>query len=376
MINKVYKRGRRLASKVKRRLIPSQSGSVFTVPYQKPAIRPEVLRQRGRPFRAAVIGAGNQGRDVCLGLLQLEGVEVAAVADRSADALAHLETEVNLPGTHFYQDAGELLQAELVDLVCIATNTPAHVPLARMAVEAGVKYLLVEKPVGTCSFSAREMVDAATAKGARLAVNHSRRWSLDYQAIRRYLETGQIGAVRQVYVAFGSGGLAMNGVHFIDLMRFLVNSEIAHVTGYLDAETAPNKRGAEYCDPSGHALFHFANGARGFLDCSADLLRKDSFVVIKTEHGRIEVDERARQWTVVGQDKRFVVPFSDSKTLAGKVARVVAELLSDEPPRSSGPDGVAALEAVVAAHLSHGQQHLPVPLPLTVEQQKTDIHFP
>lgn len=376
MINRMYKRSRRFASKVKRRLIPSQAGTVYIVPYQKPAVRPEVIRQRGAAFRAAVIGAGNQGRDICLGLQQLEGVEIAAVADRSGDALSRLQTEVGLSGAHFYQDASELFQAEKPDFVCVATNTPSHVPLARMAIEAGAKYLLVEKPIGTCPHAARELIALAESNSVRMAVNHSRRWSLDYQAIRRYLEAGQIGTVRQVYVAYGSGGLAMIGVHYIDLMRFLINSDIAAVTGHLDPETAPNKRGAEYCDPGGHALFHFANGARGFLDCSNDLPRKDSFLVIKTEHGRIEVDERARQWTVISQEKHFTVPFVDSKTLAGKVARVAAELLSGDTPRSGGPDGVAALDAVIAAHLSHQQQHQPVPLPLTPEQQMTDIHFP
>jgi predicted dehydrogenase len=374
-MNNLYKRGRRLASKVKHRVMPQQAQKTFTVPSSKPAITPEALAKHGT-FRAAVIGAGNQGRDICVGLKGIEGVEIAAIADRSAEALARVQAELALPHLKTYEDTKALLDAEKPDLVCVATNTPSHVPLAMMALEAGAKYLLVEKPIGTNLQGARQLVDCAAEKGVLLAIDHGRRWSLDYQAMQRYIAGGIIGKVREIYVAFGSGGLAMNGVHYIDLVRYFIDSPISWVIGQLDAEAEPNKRGAEYHDPSGYMFMSFADGARAFLDLSADLVRKDSFLVIKTEHGRIEVDERAREWTVVSQTSTFTVPFSDSKTLSGKVARVAAELLSGIPPRSNGEDGIRALEAVLAAHLSHENGHQPVHLPLSAEQQAFEVRFP
>lgn len=365
-----------MASRVKRRIIKPAPGSGVSVPFSKPTIRAEALQRNGKPFRAVVIGAGAQGRDICLGLLQLQGVEIAGVADRSQEALERLKTQVTLNGARTYQDAQAMLQAESPDLVCVATNTPSHVPLAMMALDAGAKYLLVEKPIGTNIRAARDLVDCARSKGVPLAVDHGRSWSLDYHAMKRYIAGGQIGRARQIYVAFGQGGLAMNGIHFIDLIRLFIDSPIEWVIGNLDTVTEPNKRGAEYHDPSGYILFQFADGARAFLDLSHDLVRKDSFLVIKTEHGRIEVDERAREWRVISQDARFAVPFVDSKSLPAKVARVMAELLSGDAPHSDGEDGVAALEVVLAAHLSHQQGNQPVRLPLTDEQQLFDVRFP
>lgn len=376
MIKKAYNRGRRFAYRVKRRLLAQEPKAAITTPYVKPAIRSQSLEHHGGPFRVAIIGAGNQGRDIGLGLLQLEGAQVVAVADRSEEALAQFQSRVSLPGARFYRDAQELLAAEPVDLVCVATNTPSHIPIARLALDTSAKYLLVEKPIGTNPQQAREFVQACAEREKVLAVNHSRRWSLDYIAMKRYLASGRLGAVRQIYAAPGSGGLAMNGVHFIDLMRFFAGSEICWTVGYLDTVTQPNKRGADYYDPSGYGVLHFQDGARGFLDLSQDLLRKEGFLVIKTAHGRIEVDERAGSWTIVSQEGRLTVPFVDSKTLPGKAARVIADLLSCEPPRSSGEDGVAALEAVIAMHVSHQQNHQPVTLPLSHEQQAMDIPFP
>jgi predicted dehydrogenase len=376
MIKKVYSRSRRLASRVKRRLLNQQPKAGLITPYIKPAIRSQSLEQHGGPFRAAIIGAGNQGRDIALGLVQLEGVQVVAVADRYEESIAQFQSKVTLPNAHFYRDAKELLAAESVDLICVATNTPSHVPLALMALNTSAKYLLVEKPIGTNPQRARELAQACAQREKVLAINHSRRWSLDYIAMKHYIASGRIGSVRQIYVSPGSGGLAMNGVHFIDLMRFFTGCDISWAVGHLDPVTVPNKRGADYHDPSGYGVLHFQDGARGFLDFSQDLLRKEGFLVIKTANGRIEVDERAGHWTIVSQEGRTTIPFADSKTLPGKVARVVGDLLSCEPPRSSGEDGVAALEAVIALHVSHGNNHQPVSLPLSDEHRAIDIPFP
>ncbi len=376
MIKKVYSRGRRLAYRVKKRFLSSEPKAAITAPYVKPAIHPRSLKQHGGAFRAAIIGAGHQGRDIALGLLQLDGVQIVAVADRSEEALAQFQSKIPLPYARFYRDAHELFSTEAIDLVCVATNTPSHIPIACMALETSAPYLLVEKPIGTNPQQAREFVKACAERGKVLAINHSRRWSLDYLAMKRYLAAGRLGAVRHIYATPGSGGLAMNGVHFIDLMRFFVGSEIAWAVGYLDPVTAPNKRGADYFDPGGYGVLHFQDGARGFLDLSQDLLRKDGFLVIKTAYGRIEVDERTGSWTIVSQEGRSTISFVDSKTLAGKVARVVGDLLSCEPPRSSGADGVASLEAVIALHVSHQHNRQPVALPLNDEHRAIDIPFP
>ena len=373
MIAKVYSRSRRLAGAVRRRLFRAPKVRDSMVPYRPPTIRPEALKARQGPFRVAVIGAGNQGRDICAGIATLDGARVVAVADRSEEALARLKAQVSLPQASFYNDAQRLLNSESADLVCVATPTPTHIALASMAVESGVNCLLMEKPIGTCPEEARQFLELCAERGVRLAVNHSRRWSLDYAAMKRYIAGGKIGSPRQVYVAFGRSGLGRMGVHFFDLMRFFLDSEAIWAIGYLDPVSGQNGSSPDSYDPEGYGMLGFSNGARGFIDLSQDLLRKDAFFVIKTEYGRIEIDERARRWTIVSETGQTTVPFVDTTSPAGYGARVVAELLSDKTPRSSGADGLAALETVIALHLSHQQGHQPVTLPLTAQQRLTQV---
>lgn len=376
MVQKIMKKARPVAGRIKRRLL-GKTETVPPVAYEAPAVSAAAREAHGAPFTVAVIGAGNQGRDICKGVGRLDGVRVVAVADRSDAALAALKEQVDLTGAQLYADAADMFAGPPVDLVCVATNTPSHIPLARMAIEAGAPRVMVEKPLGTSPAKAREFLAFCEQHPAvRVVVNHSRRWSLDYAAVRRYLANGTLGPVRQATVTFGSSGLAMMGVHYIDLVSTFIGGDIAWVVGKLDKATEPNRRGAEFHDPEGYALLAYANGGRAFLDFSQDLVLKSKAVVLTAAQGRIEIDERNREWAVVSQQGRFSFPFVDSAASANYAARVIASILSDETPRATVADGVAVLEAVIGLHLSDQQGHQPVTLPLDDAAQQTEIAFP
>ena len=317
------------------------------------------------------------GRDQCLALQTLPQAEIVAIADCSPGALARLRQQVSLPSTRFYNDAQELLDAEEVDLVCVATNTTSHLAIARLAVEAGVQRLIVEKPIGDQVAAARQLAQLCHERRVKMAVNHSRRWSNDYAAIRRCIDHGYIGTLRQVYAVPGPGGLAMTGVHFLDLIAYLAYTQIAWVMGFLDTVDKPNKRGPQFKDPGGYALLGLANGVRGYLDVSDDLSRKGKFSILQGDAGRIEVDERQGQWHLINaMFNRQTFRFSDTTKPAGYFAKVAAEMLSDVAPSCGAEEGVAALEAVMAVHLSNGRNHEQVCLPLQGEDSELKLPFP
>ena len=56
--------------------------------------------------------------------------------------------------------------------------------------------------------------------------------------------------------------------------------------------------------------------------------------------------------------------------------RVVCSILSDETEGCSVQDGIAALEMVVAAHLSHRAGGTPVHLPLSEHEYDLGLTFP
>src|ERR1700694_2007388 len=80
-----------------------------------------------QPWRAAVLGVGNMGRTHCHVLSQLQNVKLVAVADKSPVSLDRLPEHLRPPETRHYLDAAELLAAEPLDIVTVATTSPGHI---------------------------------------------------------------------------------------------------------------------------------------------------------------------------------------------------------------------------------------------------------
>jgi predicted dehydrogenase len=273
-----------------------------------------------------------------------------------------------------------LRDAAPLDLVCVATTAPSHVQLGRLALRAGVRRILLEKPMDAALLDARAFDTECRAAGVKLSVNYSRRWMPDYQAIQRCIGRGMIGRPRSICVMVGKGELAMHASHYFDLCRHLLGSEPEAILGQFDATTEVNARGAEYEDPSGHCVVRFRCGSRAYVDFSSDMEAKDPFVVVKGTTGRITIDERRGEWSMQSRSQRiWQFPFAEPMSAAGSVARVVADVLSsslEEAAPCSGADGVAALEMILGAHVSHREGGRWVALPLPPAQAGLVMRFP
>jgi predicted dehydrogenase len=345
----------------------------------KPAPQPARLSglSASKKFQVAVIGAGAQGLAQCQGMLNVNGIEIAGLAEVNPERLKRAES-LRLPSHTYFDDANRMLKETApLDLICVATTAPLHVKLGRLALSYGVKCILLEKPIDTSLGQARAFAEECRAAGVRLVVNYSRRWSLDYQAIKRCITKNFIGDVKSVSVLVGKGELAMHASHYFDLCRYLFASEPTWVTGRLEPLTDVNPRGAEYYDPSGFCLFGFQNGARAFFDFSSDMRVKDPFLTIKGSLGRISVDEQRMFWTLQSRSQRvWSIPFSEPINASILFSRVAADLLSNGFAGASGEDGVAALEMVVAVYLSNQRGSQNVTLPLSTEEGEIGINFP
>jgi len=328
-------------------------------------------------FKVAVIGAGAMGGQSCCGLQTLPQVEIVAVADQNPRALERLRQQCHLSDIRCYPSAEALLNEEKVDMVCVATNTTSHLAVARVAVEAGVQRLIVEKPIGNSVVEARNLARLCADRKVKLAVNHSRRWQSDFAAIKRCVAHGYIGSLRQVCAVPGAGGLGMIGSHFFDLVSYLADSPLAWVMGFLDTPDRPIWQGPQFKDPGGYAVVGLQNGVRGYLDNSDDLNYKSRFVVLMGDAGRIEIDERLRQWHLDNSSLgRRTFQFIDTTDVRQYFAKVAAQMVSDTPPPCGATEGIAALEAVVAVHLSSSRANVRIPLPLQGKDAELEFPFP
>lgn len=122
--------------------------------------------------RAGVIGVGHLGYHHARLYAALDGVSLAGVVDTDEERAAKASDEFGLPQ---FRTAEDLVKAG-VDAVSVAVPTVAHRDIVLALLDAGVD-VLVEKPIASTVEEAREMVEAAAAKGRLLQVGHVERFN-------------------------------------------------------------------------------------------------------------------------------------------------------------------------------------------------------
>ncbi len=196
------------------------------------------------PSRIGLIGGGKFGVIHLRTLRQLgwDGVaELGAICRQSEAALTEQCAEYGVPGYTSYR---EMLDRESLDAVVVCTPDHLHREMALEAIRRGL-HVLVEKPLDTTSAGCREIRDAAKKAGVLLAVDFHKRFDPEHRALERSVRQGKMGQVLYGYAwmedrievpldwfphwASGSSPAWFLGVHFYDLVRWILKSEPVEV---------------------------------------------------------------------------------------------------------------------------------------------------
>lgn len=163
-----------------------------------------------------------------------------------------------------------------IKLISIATESGSHAEIALYCIDKGIN-LIIEKPMAMSIADADEIIGRAEAKHVKVSACHQNRFNIAVQKLRKAVEAGRFGKLSHgsIHVRWNrnkdyytqapwrgtwaqDGGALMNQcIHGIDLLRWMMGSEVESVYGqtkqqfhhYLEAEDV------------GMAVVNFANGA-------------------------------------------------------------------------------------------------------------------
>ncbi len=186
-----------------------------------------------RPLRVAVVGAGAFGRNHLRVYREMEqagaAVQLAAVVDRDAAALAAAVQQYGIPGFALIE---ECLAASKLDAASLCVPTVHHAACARTLLTAGVD-LLIEKPIAASLAEADEIVRLARDLCRTVQAGHLERFNPAVRAVRGLLNRPLFFEVHRLSV-FTPRSLDVDVVldlmiHDLDIVLSLVASPVREV---------------------------------------------------------------------------------------------------------------------------------------------------
>jgi predicted dehydrogenase len=125
---------------------------------------------------------------------------------------------------HALSNPRQLFSTVPVDLVVIATSSAVRWSVIEPALAAGVKVLVIEKPLATTLAESRRLVAAVDLAGLQSVVNFSRHWDPNMHQLRTQIAAGDLGSIQRLVGTYGKG-IGNNGSHMIDLVAHLCNAQ-------------------------------------------------------------------------------------------------------------------------------------------------------
>ena len=195
------------------------------------------------PIKIGVAGLGRSGWNIhAKSLHQLPEFEVVAAMDFDAERRKDAETEM---GARTYDNYEALLGDADVEAVVVATPNFLHCEHIIGALDAG-KHAICEKPFGTTSAEADQMIEAARRNNKLAAPFQNRRYEAHFQKVQEVLQSGVLGEIHLIRLCvhsfsrrwdwqtlreYSGGQLTNWGPHVIDHALQLLN---------LDADVMPD----------------------------------------------------------------------------------------------------------------------------------------
>ncbi|MFN0087215.1 MAG: Gfo/Idh/MocA family protein [Blastocatellia bacterium] len=220
---------------------------------------------------------------------KIPGAKVTAVCSRRALDEKELERQYGTP-LKAYRDYDKMLKDPSIDVIDICTPHPFHAEQAIAAARAG-KHLIIEKPIAITWPDAVAIKKAIDAAGVQSCVCFEVRFSQQGEVLRATIDQGLLGAIHYAEVDYyhgigpwygqfswnvkkemGGSSLLTAGCHALDLMLWLMDSEVEEVTSYSNRSKSPIFEPYEY-DTTSVTILKFKDGKLGKVASVTDCLQ-------------------------------------------------------------------------------------------------------
>lgn len=301
------------------------------------------LVENARKVRIAVVGAGAFGRHHLRVLKQLAGCELTAVVDPNEDRARAAATEFGCTPVEKLGD----LQGK-VEAAVVATPTSLHSEIGCALLESGID-ILVEKPIAPDSISGQHLVDAADRHGRILQIGHLERFNPGVAAVKKVVSVPLFFEIHRMSL-FSPRSLDIDVV--LDLMIHDLDIVLDFVG---QAPTEVRAAGLSILSEKvdiANVRLAFPGGCVANLTASRVSTERVRKLRLFQPHQYISLDYERQQAAAftVGASHRIGfenLAVEKHEPLKLELESFLHSVISREPPRVSGRDGLRALNAAL-----------------------------
>jgi predicted dehydrogenase len=354
---------------------------------------------KGRILNVAIVGLRHLHPRAYMPLFEdCRQTKVVCVCEQSPQLLEAFCKDFDIKG---YSNPDEMLANEKIDIAAIFLPHCDCADAAIMCADKGI-HLLIEKPIAQNAALVKKVVAAAEKNNVKLTTGYCWRYHPVIEEMKKIIDDGVLGDVVSVearlaagrvdrYIAGNSewmlqkaksgGGPMYNlGVHWIDIMRYLLGDDITEVC-------ARNTKSSDSYDieDSSAAMLKFKKGAIGVLTTSYIVPAcfpngRDLYIGIKGTKGAMSYCPKyeGEQGSGSAGQTDVLEVYSDSEKFSGSAARRISfqlekvkgysgymgkayvenfadAILKNKQPFITGEQAVSVLNAVEAIYKSDEQ---------------------
>ncbi|SFK67353.1 Gfo/Idh/MocA family protein [Shimia haliotis] len=231
------------------------------------------------PIKVACVGAGYFSQFHYASWTSIPEVNLVASCNRDI-------AKAQATGLPAYDNLSLMLAEVTPDVLDIILPPIAHAKTIRVALDAGVKTLICQKPFCQSLAEAKDVIALAEAAGATIIVHENFRFQPWYRALKAALDKGVVGTPQQLTFRLrpgdgqGPDAYLARQPYFRDMPRFLVHETAVHWVDtfrYLLGDPEAVYADLRRVNPSikgedaGYILFDHPNGVRALFDGNRNL---------------------------------------------------------------------------------------------------------
>ena len=231
-------------------------------------------------LKVGLIGCGGMASFYRKIYTEIPNVRLDFVVDVNEETAKSAAEELGVK--NYSTDFNDCVNSD-VDVIDISTPNHLHKEQFTAAVKAG-KHILLQKPISGSIEDAVEILRLSQSTDKKCGVFMSRYCVKAYHVIKDMLKLGVIGNVSSVYARTsyvyrpkpdaplwraskeltGGGSLIQLGVHDYDMLEWILDAEITHISAFSENLMSPHVGG----DDTTHSIVKFSNGILGTVEAS------------------------------------------------------------------------------------------------------------